>query len=112
MPSRARQVAGNRQYNNLVAAFRCRGRSSMASNSSATKRARTFSARRPAGRLFYELLQFVGHPGAVNYLGAKRNGFLGERRAKSRDGAPLAHRSRSLSRSSALELGAPGTWRA
>ena len=51
MPSRARQAVGKRQNNSLGAAFRCSGRSSMASNRSATKSGRTLSARgRPVAR--------------------------------------------------------------
>ena len=41
MPSRALQLAGNRSYNNVVAAFMCSGRSSIARQRRATKTART-----------------------------------------------------------------------
>ena len=41
MPSRALQLSGKHKNNTLAAAFRCRGRSSTASNNNATKTART-----------------------------------------------------------------------
>ena len=65
----------------------------------------------PARLAGEESLYFVGHPGTVDDGGAKRNGFVEGQRAKCRDGPCGAHGEASLFLSSALDRGAPGTWR-
>ena len=48
----------------------------MASNRSATKYGAHFYLPVPAGLPREEGLHFVGHPGTVDDVGAKRNGFV------------------------------------
>ena len=79
MASFARQVAGSLQNSSLAAAFRCSGRSSIASKSNTTKKSAHLEVPWPAGFLGQERFYFFCHPRAVNYLGAKRNSLLSQR---------------------------------
>ena len=73
MPSRALQLAGNRSYNNVVAAFMCSGRSSIARQEEGNEDGTHLEVPRPAGLLGQEGFYSFCHTGAINYLRAKRN---------------------------------------